>query len=104
MKDDSSCYNKLDNTIMPVCLWASNIFNLLISVLDRFSCDEVREEKEVSRRIAKERYGKTERWISFLKINKIDFFLGSFKNIDVFIRWAREFEWVLIHVCYLSTS
>lgn len=74
MKDDSSCYNKLDNTIMPVCLWASNIFNLLISVLDRFSCDEVREEKEVSRRITKERYGKTERWISFLKINKIDFF------------------------------
>lgn len=72
MKDDSSCYNKLDNTIMPVCLWASNIFNLLISV--RFSCDEVGEEKEVSRRIAKERYGKTERWISFLKINKIDFF------------------------------
>lgn len=74
MQDDSSCYNKLDNTIMPVCLWDSNIFNLLISVLDRFSCDEVREEKEVSRRIAKERYGKTERWISFLKINKIDFF------------------------------
>lgn len=70
----SFCYNKLDNTIMPVCLWASNIFNLLISVLDRFSCDEVREENEVSRRIAKKGYGKTERWIFFKKKNKIDFF------------------------------
>lgn len=100
MKDDSLCYNKLDNIIMFVCFWVFNIFNLLIFVLDRFLCDEVREEKEVFRRIVKERYGKIERWIFFLKINKIDFFFGSFKNIDVFIIWVREFEWVLIYVCY----
>lgn len=46
MKDDSFCYNKLDNIIMFVCFWVFNIFNLLIFVLDRFLCDEVEKKKK----------------------------------------------------------